>query len=47
MAITLSVLVVLAALVWQTMEPSRYRDLTWLLLGFFAFKTILGWLRAR
>jgi hypothetical protein len=47
MVISLTVLTVLAGLVWYTMEPGRYRDLTWLLLGFFAFKTILGWLRAR
>ena len=47
LAITLAVLVVLALLVWRTMEPGRFRDFTWLLLGFFAFRTILGWLRSR
>ncbi|HTV08934.1 MAG TPA: hypothetical protein VMD97_07820 [Candidatus Aquilonibacter sp.] len=47
LAITLAVLVVLALLVWQTMEPGRVRDVTWLLLGFFAFKSAIGWMRAR
>jgi len=47
MAIALGVLGVLAVLVWQTMEPGKYRSLTWILLGFFAFRVTLGWLRSR
>ncbi|QNI38728.1 hypothetical protein [Edaphobacter albus] len=47
MMIALVVLGVLAILTWQTMEPGRYRSLTWLLLGFFAFRVTLGWLRSR
>jgi hypothetical protein len=47
MAVALGVLGVLAILAWQTMEPGRYRSLTWLLLGFFAFRVTLGRLRSR
>ncbi|MBS1822041.1 MAG: hypothetical protein JST61_08725 [Acidobacteria bacterium] len=47
MAVALGVLGVLAILVWQTMEPGKYRSLTWLLLGFFAFRVALGRLRSR
>jgi cytochrome b561 len=32
---------------WQTMEPGKFRSLTWVLLGFFAFRVILGRLRSR
>ena len=33
------VLIALAAVgVWATMEPGMYRNLAWLLLGFFAFR---------
>jgi hypothetical protein len=47
MAVALTVLGVLAILVWQTMEPGKYRSLTWILLGFFAFRVALGWMRSR
>jgi hypothetical protein len=47
MWIALSVMVVLAVLAWQTMEPGKYQKLTWILLGFFAFRVILGRLRSR
>jgi hypothetical protein len=47
MTVALVVLGVLAILVWQTMEPGKYRSLTWLLLGFFAFRVMLGRLRSR
>ncbi len=47
MWIALAVLGVLAVLVWQTMEPGKFRSLTWILLGFFAFRVILGRLRSR
>jgi hypothetical protein len=43
----LAVLAVLAVLVWRTMEPGRFQYLTWLLLGFFAFRSILTWMKAR
>ena len=47
MAIALVVLGLLAVAVWQTMEPGKYQQLTWILLGFFAFRVILGRLRSR
>ena len=47
MGIALAVLAVLAVLVWQTMEPGKFQSLTWILLGFFAFRVILGWMRSR
>jgi hypothetical protein len=45
--ISLSVIAVLAVLAWQTMEPGKYRQVTWLLLGFFAFRIVLTHLRSR
>jgi hypothetical protein len=47
MVIALAVLGVLAVLVWQTMQPGKFQSLTWILLGFFAFRVILGRLRSR
>ena len=47
MIIALAVLGVLAVLVWRTMEPGKFQSLTWILLGFFAFRVILGRLRSR
>ena len=44
---SLAVLVVLAVLVWQTMEPGRMQYVTWLLLGFFAVRIVLTWMRTR
>jgi hypothetical protein len=41
MWVALLVLGVLAFAVWRTMEPGRYQQFTWLLLGFFAFRTVL------
>ena len=45
--VSLTVVAVLAVLVWRTMEAGRFQQLTWLLIGFFAFRTVLTWLRAR
>ncbi|HEX2919223.1 MAG TPA: hypothetical protein VHN81_11925 [Edaphobacter sp.] len=47
MVVALAVLGVLAILAWQTMEPGKYQSLTFILLGFFAFRVALGWLRSR
>ncbi|MDQ2833250.1 MAG: hypothetical protein M3Y50_05775 [Acidobacteriota bacterium] len=47
MAIALTVLAVLAVAVWKTMEPGKVQTLTWILLGFFAFRVMLGRLRSR
>ena len=47
MWIALAVLAILALLTWQTMEPGKFRSLTWVLLGFFAFRVMLGRARSR
>ena len=47
MAIALAVLALLALGVWRTMDAGKYRQLTWLLLGFFGLRIVLGWLRSR
>jgi hypothetical protein len=47
MVIALAVLGVLAVLVWRTMERGKFQSLTWILLGFFAFRVILGRLHSR
>ena len=45
--VSLSVIAILAVLAWQTMEPGKYQQVTWLLLGFFAFRIVLTYLRSR
>ena len=47
MVLALGLLVALALSVYLTMEPGRYRSLTWLLLGFFGFRVVIGRLRSR
>jgi len=47
MWIALAVLAIFALLTWQTMEPGKFRSLTWVLLGFFAFRVMLGRARSR
>jgi hypothetical protein len=47
MVVALLVLGTLAVLVWLTMEPGKYQQLTWLLLGFWAFRVVLTRMRAR
>ena len=47
LVIALAAFAVLGVLVWQTMEPGKFRSLTWILLGFFAFRMVIGYLRSR
>ncbi len=47
MWIALALLGLLAVAVWQTMEPGKLQQLTWVLLGFFAVRVILGRMRSR
>ncbi len=47
MVVALAVMALLAVLVWRTMEPGKWQQLTWLLLGFFAFRVVLTRLRPR
>ncbi len=47
MFVALGVLAMLALLAWRTMEAGKYQQFTWLLLGFFAARVVLSWLRSR
>ena len=47
MIIALGTFAGLALLSWQTMEPGKFRSLTWILLAFFAFRVVLTYLRSR
>jgi hypothetical protein len=47
MKIALAAIALLAIASWQTMEPGKFRFLTWLLLAFFAFRIVLTHLRSR
>jgi len=47
LVVALVVLAVLAVLVWLTMEPGKMQELSWLLLGFFAFRVVLTRMRSR
>jgi hypothetical protein len=47
MVVSLAVLALLAVLVWRTMEPGKFQQLSWLLLGFFAFRIVLTRVRPR
>ena len=45
MTVALVVLSGAALGVWLTMEPGKYRTLAWVLLGFFAFRVLIGRMR--
>ena len=47
MKIALAAIALLAIASWQTMEPGKFRSLTWVLLGFFAFRVVITHLRSR
>jgi hypothetical protein len=47
LTLALVVFAVLGVLTWQTMEPGKFRSLTWVLLGFFTFRTLIGYMRSR
>jgi hypothetical protein len=47
MLIALCVLAILGLLTWRTMDPGKAQSLTWVLLGFFAFRVVLGRMRSR
>ncbi len=42
MYIALGALGLLAVAVWRTIDPGKTRSLCWILLGFFAFRVVLG-----
>ena len=45
MTVALVVIAGAAMGVWLTMEPGKYRTLAWVLLGFFAFRVLIGRMR--
>jgi hypothetical protein len=47
LVVALVVLAVLAVLVWRTMEPGRFQQLSWVLLGFFAARVVMTRMRSR
>jgi len=47
MVVALVLLSLLGLSVWLTMDASNYRKLTFILLGFFAVRIVLGRLRSR
>jgi len=46
MFVALAVIAFAALGVWRTMEPGKYRSLVWVLLGFFAFRVLIGRVKA-
>ena len=47
MLVALGFLGALALAVAWTMDAGKYRTLTWVLLGFFSARVLLGWARSR
>ena len=47
MIIAFAILGALALSAWFTMDPGKYRALCLVLLGFFAFRVLLGRMRSR
>ncbi len=47
MVVALVLLGCLSVSAWFTMEPGKYRTLTFVLLAFFGFRVVLGRLRSR
>jgi len=47
MVIALVVLALMAVLAWQTMDAGKFRDVVWIVCGFFAFRVVLTRVRSR
>ncbi len=47
MVVALAAFVLLGLLAWQTMDDTKFRTLTFVLLAFFAARVVLGRLRSR
>ena len=45
MVVALVVIAGAAIGVWLTIDPGKYRTLAWVLLGFFAFRVLIGRMR--
>jgi hypothetical protein len=42
MVVALLAIAIAAIGVYVTVDPGKYRDLAWVLLGFFAFRVLIG-----
>ncbi len=47
LVVSLVALALLAVLVWRTMEPGKFQQLSWVLLVFFAVRVVITWQRSR
>ncbi len=47
MIVALVVIAIAALGVYLTIDPGKYRSLAWVLLGFFAFRVVLGRMRQK
>ncbi len=47
LVIAFAILALLGILSLVTMDPGRYRTLAFILLGFFAFRIVLAYMRSR
>jgi len=47
MLVGVGLIALLAVSTWFTMQPGKYRELTVVLLGFFAFRAVLAGIRKR
>jgi hypothetical protein len=45
LVLALAAYAVIAILAWRTLSEPRLRQLVWLVMGFFAFKSVLYWYR--
>jgi hypothetical protein len=47
LVVALAFMALLAVLVWRTMEPGKFQQLSWVLLVFFAVRVVITWQRSR
>ena len=43
--VALAAYALIAVAAWRTLSETRLREFVWLMLGFFAFKSVLHWYR--
>ena len=45
LVLALAAYAIIAVLAWRTLSEPRMREFVWVILGFFAFKSVLYWHR--
>jgi hypothetical protein len=45
LVLALTAYALIAVLAWRTLSEPRMREFVWVVLGFFAFKSVLYWYR--